>query len=80
MSRGIFVYNNIRYYYDEDGELYKVAWYKDSMYISIGINCDKHGNRKELSDYPNISNTFVSKLLELDSAPQAVQEFNSSIE
>lgn len=60
-----YIYENIRYAFF-DGKLWHITWYANGTYCSLGM--------ENYSSYPLTSNTFQSKLLNLDTAVQAITE------
>ena len=64
-NRHCYVFQNIRYTFF-GGKLESISWYANGTYCSLSA--------ENYSSYPLISNTFQSKLLNLDTAVQAITE------
>ena len=60
-----YIYENIRYAFF-DCKLWHITWYANGTYCSLGM--------ENYSSYPLTSNMFQSKLLNLDTAVQAITE------
>ncbi len=81
-QRAYFVYENITYVYDIYGGLMKIIWETNGYYCSVWC---KGMDEYPLSDkgfwnqlFGGSKPTFIERLLDLDTAPDAVAEFNAA--
>lgn len=86
------VVNNIAYEYDESGLLHYIHWLSDSLYFRLNLESNTHVRQETLTGYTYIysneglrdydmeSGTFLSKMLNAETAAQTVTELNKTIE
>lgn len=66
-QRGVYIYDNIEYKYMPSGNLLSISWQAQNV-----TYCLSKDGPMILSDYPLTESTFVGKLLNTDTAPQAL--------
>lgn len=86
------VVNNIAYKYDESGLLLYICWLSDSLYFQLYLKSNTHVRQETLTgynyiysneglrDYDMESGTFLSKMLNSETAEQTAAELNKTIE
>ena len=74
-ERGSVLYNRVRYSF-RDGKLSTITWNHAS--VRYKLSCSGYNM---LGDYPsNVTNTFIGRLLNLNTATAEIQNFNAKVE
>ena len=70
-ERSYYTHEGITYKYTKEGKLRAISWFADDLQIYVWF--------QGMSGYPNNNRTFFGRLLDLDTAPAAVAEFNAAV-
>lgn len=66
-----YEYEGITYTYVKNCHLLTISWFLGDLQVSVRVD--------EFNEYPQNEKTFVGRLLDLDTAPDAVAEFNAEV-
>lgn len=70
-ERSYYTHEGITYVYSKEGKLISLIWLADDLQLYVRF--------QGMSGYPNNNRTFFGRLLDLDTAPAAVAEFNAAV-
>lgn len=74
----VHVVNDIRYEYDKAGRLKCISWFTDTHYFKLYVRHYDYSD--DFYHYDTERDTFITKLLNTETAAQAVAELNKKIE
>jgi hypothetical protein len=74
-AKGVYVSNRAMYKYLQDGSLLSVVWVEQDVVFSLSVS----ESYVTLSDYPTDVSTFVSELLNVNSASKAIDSLSAEL-